>query len=35
MALIRVGITEISSIELPQDFGVAGSTVKHRKQCAQ
>lgn len=35
MALIRVGITEISSIELPQNFGVASSTVKHRKQCAQ
>jgi hypothetical protein len=35
MALIRVGITEVSSIELPDDFGVATSTVKFRKQCAQ
>jgi hypothetical protein len=35
MALIRVGITEVASITLPEDFGVASSTVKHRKQCAQ
>ena len=35
MALIRVGINEVSDISLPDDFGVASSTVKHRKQCAQ
>lgn len=35
MALIRVGINEVSSIELPDEFGVAYSTVKYRKQCAQ
>ncbi len=35
MALIRVGIKEISDIKLPEDFGVASSTVKHRKECAQ
>jgi hypothetical protein len=35
MALIRVGINEVSSIQLPEDFGVASSTVKYRKQCAQ
>jgi hypothetical protein len=35
MALIRVGINEVSSIQLPEDFGVASSTAKYRKQCAQ
>ncbi len=35
MALIRVGIKEVSDITLPEDFGVATSTVKHRKTCAQ
>ena len=35
MALIRVGITEVSEIQLSDDFGVASSTVKYRKQCAQ
>jgi hypothetical protein len=31
MALIRVGIKEVSDITLPEEFGVASSTVKHRK----
>lgn len=35
MALIRVGINEVASIKLPDEFGVASSTVKFRKQCAQ
>ena len=35
MALIRVGINEVSEVELPENFGVASSTVKYRRACAQ
>lgn len=35
MALIRVGINEVSQVELPEAFGVAYSTIKFRQQCAQ
>jgi hypothetical protein len=35
MALIRVGITEVSDLAMPEEFGVASSTIKHRRQCAQ
>lgn len=35
MALIRVGINEVSFIDLPETFGVAPSTIKYKKLCAQ
>jgi hypothetical protein len=35
MALIRVGINEVSAIELPSGYGVASSTIKYHKACAQ
>lgn len=35
MALIRVGINEVSAISVPADYGVASSTIKYRRTCAQ
>ena len=35
MALIRIGINEVSKINVPEDFGVASSTMKYRKECAR
>jgi hypothetical protein len=35
MALIRVGINEVSSVIIPEGFGVASSTIKYRRSCAQ
>jgi len=34
-ALIKVALLEIPSIIIHEDFGVAESTLAHRKQCAQ
>jgi hypothetical protein len=35
MALIRVGINALGNITLPEDFGVAPSTIKHKQLCVQ
>jgi hypothetical protein len=35
MALIRVGVTEATTLQVPDEFGVASATVKYRKLCAQ
>lgn len=35
MALIRIGIRELKQVELPEEYGVASSTVKHKRTCAQ
>lgn len=35
MALIRVGISELTDIIVPEKFGVAPSTIQYRKACAQ
>lgn len=35
MALIRVGVNEVSSVAIPEGFGIATSTIKYRKSCAQ
>ena len=35
MALIRVGFTETGVADLPEDYGVAYSTIKFKKACAQ
>jgi hypothetical protein len=35
MALIRVGIGELSTLQLPANFGLAPSTIQYRNACAQ
>lgn len=35
MALIRIGINELSVVEVDDNFGVATATIKYRKQCVQ
>lgn len=36
MALIRIGIHEITNLEIPESFGVAAATIQYRReQCAQ
>ena len=35
MALIKGGLLEISGITIPEGFGVASSTIKYRRSCAQ
>ena len=36
MALIRIGMRELDSLlVLPEGYGIASSTLKHRRECAQ
>jgi uncharacterized damage-inducible protein DinB len=35
MALIRVGINELTDVSLSPNFGVAPATIQYRKECAQ
>lgn len=35
MALIRIGVNELSVIPVDENFGIAPATIKYRKQCVQ
>lgn len=35
MAILRIGIRTVSAMAIPDDFGVAVSTLKYRAQCAR
>jgi hypothetical protein len=35
MALIRVGINELSAVQVDESFGIASATIKYRSTCAQ
>lgn len=35
MAIIRIAIQQTTAIALPDDFGMAASTLRHKKACAQ
>lgn len=35
MALIRVGVNELSTVTVDDNFGIASATIKYRKACAQ
>jgi hypothetical protein len=35
MALIRVGVNELSNIPLDENFGIASATIKYRSACVQ
>jgi len=35
MALIRVGVTEVSEVTVETSFGIASATIKYRQSCVQ
>ncbi len=35
MALIRIGLNEVSKLEVPENFGISGATLKYRNSCVR